>query len=225
MINRISRSFTKTAFPYTEESITALKGRIIYYEASRGCMFNCSYCLSAAESHPYCPDCPDCPSNDSSLHEHNPEYRTIEQITAEICLLSRFEGTVKFVDRTFNANHKVSRHIWHLMVENPPAGCFHFEIHPMLLQNEDLDLIGQLKPGTAQFEIGIQSTDPAILKNVNRADNWVVSQKAIARLIKPGKFHIHLDQIVACPEIPPLRLHAALMQLCHCSRTCFSWAS
>ena len=187
VIKKHYRAFSETSFPYTEESIAALKGRILYYEASRGCLHKCSYCLSAADS-----------------AEHiSPDYRTIEQITEELRLLSRFEGTVKFVDRTFNANHELSRFIWRLMAANPPAGCFHFEIHPRLLQEEDLELLAGLKPGTAQFEIGIQSTDPAVLKNVNRKDDWTHSREMIKKLIELGRFHIHLDQIAGLPGDTP----------------------
>jgi radical SAM superfamily enzyme YgiQ (UPF0313 family) len=32
--------------PYTSEMLSCAKGKIIYFEASRGCPFSCSYCLS-----------------------------------------------------------------------------------------------------------------------------------------------------------------------------------
>ena len=35
-------------FPYSEEDLQE-KGRIFYYESSRGCPFSCAYCLSAAQ--------------------------------------------------------------------------------------------------------------------------------------------------------------------------------
>lgn len=34
--------------PYTDEMLSAVKNRIVYFEASRGCPFSCSYCLSSA---------------------------------------------------------------------------------------------------------------------------------------------------------------------------------
>lgn len=183
VLTESKRPFKKTPFPYTRDFISALKGKIIYYEASRGCRFNCSYCLSAADNEFDC--------------------RTGKQITEEIRMLCSFEGTVKFVDRTFNADSSRARLVWKLMVENPPAGCFHFELHPMLLRDEDFELISRLPEGCAQFEIGIQSTNPSILANVNRADNWNQSRESILRLIEMRKFHIHLDQIVGLPGDTP----------------------
>lgn len=175
--------FTETVFPYSSEALRSLHGRLIYYEASRGCRFGCSYCLSGG-----------C---------ETVEYRTIAQIRDEIELLGTFPGTVKFVDRTFNANKEISRFIWHQMAEHPPLGCFHFEIHPLLLEDEDLKLLDALPPGSVQLEIGIQSTSPEILKNVNRAGNWRQEREVISRLIDTGRFHIHLDQITGLPGDTP----------------------
>ncbi|MDC7225721.1 MAG: DUF4080 domain-containing protein [Spirochaetales bacterium] len=180
VIRKQPSCFSSTVFPYTEDSLRQFKGRIIYYEASRGCMFNCSYCLSSVDNSPV-------------------EYRTAEQIISEISLLSRFRGTVKFVDRTFNARPAVSRLIWRHMASNPPAGCFHFELHPSLLQDEDFRLIESLKASSAQFEIGIQSTNENVLRKVNRTDKPVESFKNIARIIEMKKFHVHLDQIIGLP--------------------------
>lgn len=185
VIKKQHKAFSKTPFPYTADRLKQLKGRIIYYEASRGCIYNCSYCLSSADTAAV-------------------EYRSIRQITEEIKLLSRFEGTVKFVDRTFNAKPSAARRIWQLMVENPPAGCFHFELHPMLLQEEDFRLIEKLPRGSAQFEIGIQSTDETILRNVNRPDRPAESFENIRRLIAMQKFHIHIDQIIGLPGDSPI---------------------
>lgn len=176
--------FSETQFPYTAEELSKLKGRIIYYEASRGCRFNCSYCLSATV-------------------DGGVDYRSDTQITNEIALLSRFEGTVKFVDRTFNADSGKAHLIWRLMADNPPAGCFHFEIHPALLQEEDFEMIKNLSPGTAQFEIGIQSTNPDILRNVNRYDEPKQSFENIRRLVNIDGLHIHLDQIIGLPGDSP----------------------
>ncbi len=176
--------FSKTVFPYDTELLKELEGRLIYYEASRGCAFNCSYCLSAASRKP-------------------PEYRKKDQIIEEIKLLSEFKGTVKFVDRTFNYNKTISRLIWRMMTENPPKGCFHFEIHPALLDDEDIDLLINLPPGTARLEIGIQSTDPVVLKNIRRADSWMESEKKIKKLTADSGLHVHLDQIIGLPGDTP----------------------
>lgn len=184
VLHAAAEPFSRTVFPYDEPLLENLRGRLIYYEASRGCMFGCSYCLSSCSDNPV-------------------EYRTANQIITEITLLSTFTGTVKFVDRTFNANPEVSRLIWQYMANNPIAGCFHFEIHPLLLEEEDLRLLKNLPQSSAQLEIGIQSSDSAVLKNVNRAGEWSKEKKIIKELVNTGLFHIHLDQIVGLPGDTP----------------------
>ena len=191
ILKKAGGSINSAPFPYTAAMLDELKGRIIYYEASRGCAFNCSYCLSAAGG-------------------TGVEHRSRDSIIKEIELLSRFEGTVKFVDRTFNSNTEISRLIWQLMAENPPAGCFHFELHPMLLQEDDFRLIESLPEGSAQFEIGIQSTDSEVLRNVNRPDKPAESFENIKRLISIKKHHIHLDQIIGLPGDTPEKAAASL---------------
>lgn len=208
----------ETPFPYTAERLKNLAGRLIYYEAARGCLFSCSYCLSAAEPTTMRNSPPE--SGQAPL----PDRRTGEQIETEIRLLSGFRGTVKFVDRSFNADKSVCRQVWRLMAAHPPAGCFHFELHPLLLQEEDFRLIENLPPGSAQFEIGIQSTSPRVLENVNRRGCWRQEQAAVKRLLGmkapaedgasvigapedgaalqgtiPRRFQIHLDQIAGLP--------------------------
>ena len=178
------KAFRETLFPYDKELLEALSGRLVYYEASRGCLFGCSYCLSAVGG--------------SAV-----EYRKPEQILSELSILRTFTGTVKFVDRTFNANPEISRLVWQYMIENPIAGCFHFEIHPLLLDDEDIKMLCSLPAGSAQLEIGIQSTNEAILKNVNRAGDWNLEKEVIRRLIDTGLFHIHLDQIIGLPGDNP----------------------
>jgi len=178
------KPFSETIFPYDEQLLGRLQGRLVYYEASRGCMFGCSYCLSACS-------------------ETSVEYRTEKQIISELDILRTFGGTVKFVDRTFNANPEVSRLIWRHMAQNPPEGCFHFEIHPLLLEREDLDLLKSLPPGSAQLEIGIQSVNPGILRNANRAGDWTREKPVIRELIDTGLFHVHLDQIAGLPGDSP----------------------
>ena len=36
-------------FPYTSKDLEVLENRLVYFETSRGCLYNCSYCLSSSE--------------------------------------------------------------------------------------------------------------------------------------------------------------------------------
>lgn len=178
------RPFAETPFPYTEEDLREFEGRLLYYEASRGCIFRCAYCLSARSDEGF-------------------DRRRQDQIEAELALLVRFRGTVKFVDRTFNAEPGLSRFVWRYMIDHPPAGCFHFELHPLLLGEEDFTLLARLPAGAAQFEIGIQSTDSEVRRRIDRGGDWSREREAIKRLIGLGRFHVHLDQIVGLPGDRP----------------------
>jgi len=184
LVQASRRPFTETPFPYDRALLESLTGRLVYYEASRGCLFHCSYCLSSRD-------------------DQEAEYRRIDQIGEELALLTGFDGTVKFVDRTFNANPRVSRFIWQFMIDHPPRGCFHFEIHPLLLTDDDFALLERLPRGSAQFEVGIQTIHSEIRRRVNRKGDWAREKEAIVRLKHGGSFHLHLDQIVGLPGDSP----------------------
>ena len=179
-----ARPFTETLFPYNEKRLDQLRGRLVYYETSRGCQFRCAYCLSARA-------------------DQRPDSRRPEQVLQEIRQLVRFPGTVKFVDRSFNADKQVSRLIWSYLAEHPPAGRFHFELYPLLLDSEDFSLLEKLPAGAVQFEIGIQSTNPQVLKAVGRHGDWPREAEIISRLKELGLFDLHLDQIVGLPLDTP----------------------
>ena len=90
-----------------------------------------------------------------------------------------------------------------MMADSPPQGCFHFEIHPALLDEEDISLLSLIPPGKIQLEIGIQSTSGHVLENINRTDRWEESREKIRRLIEPDNLHVHLDQIIGLPGDSP----------------------
>ena len=52
---------------------------------------------------------------------------------------------------------------------------FHFEIGADLLNDEELDLLGKLRPGLVQLEIGVQSTNPDVLDAIGRKDISVLA--------------------------------------------------
>ena len=170
--------------PYTPELLRRLEGRAIYYEAGRGCPFRCAYCLSSRGG--------------GMLRQ-----RGREELERDTALLSGFRGSVRFVDRSFNALPDVSRTVWRLLAETPPAGRFHFELHPLLLEEEDFRLLESLPPGRVRFEIGIQSTDSRVLEAAGRKGDWKREAAAVERLRRMGRFELHLDQIVGLPEDTP----------------------
>jgi len=175
--------FSLIKFPYTADDLNRLRGRYLYYESSRGCPFNCSYCLS-------------------SVKGHNVEFRKFEQVAHELDFLSSYSlPLVKFVDRTFNLKKDHYIPVWeHIVKKFSGSGtCFHFEIFPELLDDEDLRLLAGVPRGLFQFEMGIQSAKPETLAEINRAGSWEKLEKNVKRLSEAGNIHLHTDLIAGLP--------------------------
>lgn len=166
-------------FPYPE--LDKFENRIIYYESSRGCPFSCSYCLSSVEK--------------------RVRFRNVELVKEELQhLMDCKVPQVKFVDRTFNCNHKHTMEIWGFIHENDNGITnFHFEISADLLNEEELDLISKMRPGLIQLEIGVQSTNPDTLKAIDRTMDLTKLTEIVERINSKENVHQHLDLIAGLP--------------------------
>ncbi len=193
-------SMADLPFPYREEEKQELMGRYLYYESSRGCPFSCAYCLSGRK-------------------DHSLEFKPVTQTLVELSRLCAWAPDwpnsllVKFVDRTFNAHKARAREIWAALARWDPPARFHFEVHPALLEAEDLQVLSQIPPGRFQFEIGVQSTTPKTLETVGRATDWPSMKPRIRELIALGNIPIHLDLIAGLPGEGPAEVAAALDEL------------
>lgn len=165
-------------FPYNNEF--DFNNKIIYYEASRGCPFNCKYCLSSTIK--------------------GVRFRNIDLVKEELTLLmNRGVTLVKFVDRTFNANRAYARSLWQFLKEADTNTCFHFEISADLLTDEDIELLNSVPKGRFQFEIGVQSTNEEVVRNINRTMNIEKLGQRVKELRLPDNIHLHLDLIAGLP--------------------------
>ena len=167
--------------PYTQEFFENLKGRICYIETSRGCPYRCAFCLSGR-----------C----SPLR-----FFDMNRVKEDILKLS-LSGTqtVKFVDRTFNANSKRANEIFEFIISEygkkiPETVCFHFEIAGDILTEETLKILSTAPKGAIQLEIGMQSFNEETLKAINRKTNTKKLVENIKKLISFGNMHIHIDLI------------------------------
>lgn len=165
-------------FAYAD-GIDALKGRIIYYETSRGCPFGCRFCLSAGA---------------------NVRYLPLKRALDELSFFAgRNVRQVKLVDRTFNADPARARKIWEHLITLRTNTNFHFEIAAHLLSEEDFSLLAHAPEGRFQFEIGVQSTYAPAREAVHRAEPLERVKYAVRRLRENGNIHLHLDLIAGLP--------------------------
>ena len=168
--------------PYCDEFFAALKGRIAYIETGRGCPFRCAFCLSGRIG--------------------GVRYFDIERVKNDILRLANSgTQTLKFVDRTFNANAQRCNEILLFIKENygkniPNGVCFHFEIAGDILREDTLEILSQMPLGAVQLEIGMQSFNEQTLKMINRKTNTEKLIKNIKKLVGFNNMHIHIDLIV-----------------------------
>lgn len=167
--------------PFVYEHIGEFSNRIIYYESSRGCPFSCSYCLS---------------SIDRRLR-----FRDLVLVKKELqFFLDHKVPQVKFVDRTFNCRHGHAMEIWKYILEHDNGVTnFHFEVSADLFTEEELKLLGQMRPGLVQLEIGVQSANPQTLKAIRRKTDLRKLENAVARIREKENIHQHLDLIAGLP--------------------------
>ncbi len=167
-------------FPYTKEDLIKNKGKLIYYESSRGCPFGCSYCLSSAE--------------------RGVRFKSTEKVKEELeFLIDAKPSTIKFVDRTFNASPKRAIELIKFMMDRGEGTTFHFEIEAHNISDEFLELVKRAPVGMFRFEIGIQSTNPDTLVAINRNPDVEKLLSNIKKIISLDNVHVHLDLIAGLP--------------------------
>ena len=76
---------------------------------------------------------------------------------------------------------------------------FHFEIAADLLNQEELSLIGQMRPGLIQLEIGVQSTNEETIREIRRSMKFSEVARVVGQINQKGNVHQHLDLIAGLP--------------------------
>ena len=171
-----------SSIPFLYSDLALFENRIIYYESSRGCPFRCSYCLSSLEK--------------------QVRFRDINVVKRELqFFLDHRVKQVKFVDRTFNCNHEHTKAIWQYLLEHDNGVTnFHFEISADLLCEEEIILLNCFRPGLAQLEIGVQSTNPETLKAIQRRTDLDRLERVVTAIRRGKNVHQHLDLIAGLPR-------------------------
>ena len=187
----------KTAYHlYTDEDIAQ---KLIYVESTRGCPFECDFCLSAVKTK----------ESDSAVREF-----PLEPFLADMdTLVNRGVKTFKFLDRTFNANIsravKICEFFLQKLEERKKAGyapfVVHFEMVPLLITPALCETLALFPPDTLRLEIGIQTLNPDVSALIHRPgwrNNSINPEKELEtlRLLrKKTNAIIHADLIAGLP--------------------------
>lgn len=164
------------------EDKEALKHRVVYFETSRGCPYQCQYCLSSLEKGV----------------RYFPQEYIFENLKY---FIDSDAHLIKFLDRTFNLNLKHTYGIFNFLIDHyrPSLSC-QFEIYADLLKDEMIEFLNTKLPDNFfRFEIGIQSTYEPTNLEVKRRQDFELLANNIKRLMNGGKIDLHLDLIAGLP--------------------------
>lgn len=169
------------ALPFLYDELQDFENKIIYYETSRGCPFRCSYCLSSIDK--------------------RVRLRDLDAVKGELkFFLEQKVPQVKLIDRTFNCNHRHAMEIWRYIKENDNGVTnFHFEVAADIMDEEELALLSEMRPGLVQLEIGVQTTNCDTLKEINRSTDIGRIAQIVERIRANRNIHVHLDLIAGLP--------------------------
>ena len=189
---------------YTDEDLAK---KLIYVEASRGCVFRCEFCLSSVKAE----------NNENKTRDFELDKFFLEMDA----LLRRGVRTFKFLDRSFNSNIKRALQIAGFFLErienNSPPPCIsgaavsrttegipgnivvHFEMFPSLFPPELREMLRRFPPGTLRIETGIQTLNPETAACIGRISNPEKELETLRFLREKTNAVIHADLIAGLP--------------------------
>ncbi len=166
---------------YPEYDQDDVAHRVVYVEASRGCPYECEFCLSA-------------------LDEKVRSFPLPRFLAEMESLLARGLRHFKFVDRTFNLSIASSAAILEFFLERATPGLLlHFELIPDRLPERLRELLARFPAGMVQLEVGLQSFDVATTERISRRQDNAKAEANLRWLRESTGVHLHTDLIVGLP--------------------------
>lgn len=136
--------------PYLDGTLDASKYGGALWELARGCPFKCSYCYE-------------------SKSEKHVAHFPVERLEKELKLFAKSGVAQVFVlDPTYNADKKRALSMLKLIEKNAPGIFFYFEARAEFIDRELAEAFARIP---CALQIGLQSADETVLKNVNRTLN------------------------------------------------------
>ncbi|WP_368030938.1 DUF4080 domain-containing protein [Arcobacter sp. s6] len=173
--------FETIALPYDDYTDFDIKNRHIYVENARGCPFECEFCLSSIET--------------------KMRYLDINIFLDEIeKLWQRGARSFKFIDRTFNIKISYAKAILNYFLAKQEDYFLHFEVIPDNFPEELRDLIKQFKAGCLQLEVGIQTLNLDVAKEIRRNLKLDKIKDNLKFLSQETHAHMHIDLIIGLPS-------------------------
>ncbi len=167
--------------PYDDYTDFDIKNRHIYVENARGCPFECEFCLSSIET--------------------KMRYLDIDIFLEQIeKLWIRGARSFKFIDRTFNIKISYAKAILNYFLAKEEEYFLHFEVIPDNFPEELRDLIKQFKKGCLQLEVGIQTLNLDVAKEIHRNLKIDKIKDNLSFLSQETHAHMHIDLIIGLPS-------------------------
>ena len=172
---------SKLALPYDLYSDADLAHRLTYVESSRGCPYQCDYCLSAGDA----------------PVRHFPLPPLLDALDR---LLERGARTLKFVDRTFNLDLERCRALLTFFLDRMRPGLFvHFEMVPDRFPDDLRGLLARFPAGSLQLEIGVQTFNPEVAARIRRPLRPEAVEENLSFLRNHTAAVLHTDLIAGMP--------------------------
>jgi radical SAM superfamily enzyme YgiQ (UPF0313 family) len=177
---QISEEFNAIPSPYKKDLIPNNKA-FVQLETSRGCHGNCAFCTSSI-------------SNTYNIYSLN-------RVKADLQYL-REKGIkeIRILDRTFNENTQRTLDLLEIFNSNFPEMHFHLEFNPALLNDSVLTMLQKSPHGKFHIEVGIQTLQSDISKNLNRYGSTKKALLGLINLCNLTNIEIHADLLAGLPE-------------------------
>ena len=165
IVRSVLPDLEKISSPYLDRTLDIRSYGGALWELARGCPFKCSYCYE-------------------SKGEKKIRYFPLERIKEELAFFKRENISQVFVlDPTYNADKNRALYIIDLIRKTASDIYFYFEVRAEYI---DMTLAKAFASITCSLQIGLQSSNADVLKNVHRSFNKKIFSKNVSYLNEAG---------------------------------------